>query len=93
MIIHKFTAFVDYNQWLKRLDTQINKAKKNSIKVTKVVMTLNKKRYNKTLGTSVVNSPMSPPFHRSLGFINLNFAAVRLNWLRLMGALTAAGLG
>ena len=68
MIIHKFTAFVDYNQWLKRLDTQINKATNQiSKKVTKVVMTLNKKRYNKTLGTSVVNSPMSLPTLEGLG--------------------------
>ncbi len=56
------TPSVDYNKWLKYLDTQLNElTNKNSIKIPKVfnVKPTNKK---KTLGTSVMNSPMSPPF-------------------------------
>ena len=40
---------VDYNQWLKRSDTQLNKpTNQNLIKVTKIVKTANRKRYYKT---------------------------------------------
>ena len=43
-MIYKITPFVDYNKWLKRLDTQPNKGtNKNSVKVPKVVDTTNKK--------------------------------------------------
>ena len=36
--IHKITHSVDYNWWLKRLDTQLNEStNKNSIKAPKVV--------------------------------------------------------
>ena len=46
------------NQWLKRLDSQLHElTNKNSIEVPKVVKPTNKK----TLGTSVINSLMSPP--------------------------------
>ena len=52
--------FVDYNLWLKRLDTQLNKpTNQNSTKVPKDVKPKNKN--NKTLGTSVIIIPMSPP--------------------------------
>ena len=53
---------VDYTQWLKRLDTQLNEpTNQNSIKVPKVVKLTNKKHYYKTLGASdVINSPLSP---------------------------------
>ena len=62
MIIHKIIPFVDYNSWLKRLDTQlIELSNQNSVKVSKVIELTNKKRYHQTLGTSVINSPMSPP--------------------------------
>ena len=38
LMLHKITPSVDYNKWLKRLDTQINKPKnQNSIKIPKVV--------------------------------------------------------
>ena len=53
-----------YNQWLKRSnsDKQLNgPTNQNSIKVPKVVKLTYKKRGSKTLGTSVINSPMSPP--------------------------------
>ena len=50
---------VDYNYWLKRLNTELNKPiNQNSIKVLKVGKTANKKTLlYKTLGTSVINSP------------------------------------
>ena len=38
MMIHKITISVDYNQYLKRLDTQLNEpTNQNLIKVPKVV--------------------------------------------------------
>ena len=53
MMICKITPSVNYNYWLKRLDTQLNEAPyENSIKVPKVVK-------QTTLGTSLINSPMS----------------------------------
>ena len=40
----QYTPSVDYNQWLKRLDTQLNEPTyKNSIKVPKVAKPTNKK--------------------------------------------------
>ena len=37
MLIHKVTPSVDYNWWLKRLDTQLNKpVNQNLIKVPKL---------------------------------------------------------
>ena len=43
-MIHKITPSVDYNQWLRRLDTQPNEAtNQNSFKVPKVDKTTNKK--------------------------------------------------
>ena len=66
------TPSVDYNSQLKRLDTQLNEQssldtqlneQSNQI-VIKVPMLLSqqiRKRYNKTLGTTVINSQMSPP--------------------------------
>ena len=57
-MIHKIIHSVDYNLWLKCLDTQHNEPPhQNSIKVPKVVKPTNKK----TLGTSVINSPLSHP--------------------------------
>ncbi len=51
----------NYNCWLKRLDTQLNKpTKQNPLKVPKVVKPQRiRKRYYKTLKTSVINSPLS----------------------------------
>ena len=49
MIIHKIILSVDYNWWLKRLDTQLNEqTNQNSIKVPKVVKPTNMKRQFKT---------------------------------------------
>ena len=62
MMIHETIPSVDYNQRLKSLDNQLNDpTNQNSIKVPNVVKPKNKKRYYKTLGTSVINSPLSPP--------------------------------
>ena len=44
----------DYKYWLKRLETKLNEPTKQ--KVPKIV----RKRYYKTLGTSVINFTMSP---------------------------------
>ena len=42
--MHKITPSVDYNKWLRRLDTQPNKAiNQNSLKVPKVDKPTNKK--------------------------------------------------
>ena len=61
-MIHKITPSVDYNYWQKRLDTQLNEpTNQNLIKVPKIVKPMNKKVFYKTLGTGVINSPMSPP--------------------------------
>ena len=59
MMIHIFTPSVDYNQWLKRFDTQLNEPtnKKSTIVVSP---TDKKSRSYKTLGTSVRNNPMPP---------------------------------
>ena len=54
----------------KRLDTQLDEStNRNSIKVSKVSKSL-RNRYYKTLGTSVINSPISlSPIYRSWGII------------------------
>ena len=47
---------------LKLLDTQLNElTNQNVIKVLKIVEPTKKKTLLKTLGNSVINSPMSPP--------------------------------
>ncbi len=61
MMINKIILFVDYKNWLKHLDTQINSP---TIKVPKVVKQTNNKLNYKTLETSVINRPMSYPFLR-----------------------------
>ena len=62
MLIHKIIPSVDYDYWLKLLDTQLNKyIHQNSFKVPKVVMLTNKKSLAlKTLGTSVKKQPIVP---------------------------------
>ena len=73
-MIHKITSSVDYNYWLKRLCTQLNDpTNQNLIKVPKVVKSTNKKGYYKTLGTTVIKSPISPYHHLKNNqiFINL----------------------
>ena len=56
MLINKITPSIT-ELWLKRLDTQLNKpTNQNLLKVPKVVRSTNKK----TLGTSVINSLLSP---------------------------------
>ena len=58
-MIHKITLSIKYNYRLKCSDTQLNEY---SFKVPKVVKTANKKTLLKTLGTSVINTPLSPFF-------------------------------
>ena len=58
-IMHKITPSVDYNKWLKRLDTQPNEPT-NSIKIPKVVRPQISKLHYKTLGTNVTNSTLFP---------------------------------
>ena len=57
-VTQNYPCCVDCNQWLKRLDTQLNKPT-NHNPFPKIVKPTNKKRYTKTLGTSVINSPLS----------------------------------
>ena len=60
MMLHKITASVDYNKWFKRLDTQLNEPTNKNL----VNFFIQQKHYFKTLGTIVINRPISPP----LGF-------------------------
>ena len=58
------TTSIDYNRWLNHLDTQLNEPTNNSS--MKVSISLhdkptNKKTNHKTLETSVINIPMTPP--------------------------------
>ena len=62
MMIHKIIPSVDFNEWLKHVDTQLNEpTNQNSIKALKLLIQRIRKRYILTLGTSVINSVMSPP--------------------------------
>ena len=64
MIIYKITPSVDYSNQLKRLGTELNELtnKKFNKSKPKLLNQQIRKCYYKTLGTSVINSPMSPPF-------------------------------
>ena len=63
MMINKIPTTVYNYYWLKRLDTQLNEStNQNSLNVSKVVKPLNKKTQLKTLGTSVINNPLSSFF-------------------------------
>ena len=56
------TSSLDYNYWLKRLESQLNKPKNPfSKKIREVIKPTNKKHYSKTLDTSVINNPVSSP--------------------------------
>ena len=57
---HKFTPSVDYDEWLKRLDTYLNEPSKQIvIKVHKIVK-LTKTFFYNTLGTRERNNLLSP---------------------------------
>ena len=62
MILHKITPSLDYKQWLKQVSTLISKNLSTTIfkKSPKLWRQRIRKRYHKILGTSVINSPMSP---------------------------------
>ena len=57
LIIHQITTSLDYNQWLKRLDTQLKYPTNQNLLKVPIVPT----NY-KSLGISVINSPMSVPY-------------------------------
>ena len=64
-MIHKITLFVyqckSVNQWLERLNTQLNDpTNQSSLKSPKMLSQQRRKRYYKTLGTGVINSSLSP---------------------------------
>ena len=60
MMIHKIIRSIDYIFGLKRLNTQLNEPdNQNSIKVPKVANPT-KESFYKSLGTSVINSSISP---------------------------------
>ena len=59
MMIHKMNPSVDYNQWLKRMNTQLNEqTNQNSLESSKLLSQRIRKRFYKTLGTSVTNSTL-----------------------------------
>ena len=61
-MIHRITPSADYNQWLKRLDSQLNKPpNQNIMKGPKVMKLTNEKTiFKKTFGTSVIKSSIVP---------------------------------
>ena len=64
MIIHRISPSVDYNYWLKCLDTQFNEAThENSIKVPKVFKQTNKKTSWYNLGDWCNIQPNVPSLH------------------------------
>ena len=59
MMIHKITPSVALDQWLKRFNTELNKpTNQNSLMFPKLLS--QGIRNVKTLGTSVINNPLSP---------------------------------
>ena len=70
-----------YNYWLKRLNTQLSEpTNQNSIKSPQSFLrSLQRirKHYHKTLGTKVINSPMSPPSPTTILFF---FQRKRWQW-------------
>ena len=65
------------------ITTQLNElAKRNGIKVPKDGERRIRKHYYKTLGTSVINSPMSSPSLAELIDFGVNFANFKTNLLR-----------
>ena len=86
-MIHKFTTSVVNNLWLKLLDTQPMNNHSEFNKTSKI-----RKRYYKTSGTSVINSPMSPP---ALGIIITISARVHAsqNIPRIWGIILMINIG
>ena len=61
MKIHKVNHYVDYNCWLKRLDTQLKKpTNENSSKTPKLLDQRIRKLSYTSLGTSVMNRTIAP---------------------------------
>ena len=74
MKIRKITLSADYNQWLKRLDAQLNKPT-NHDKSPQGCYVKNKKHHYKTLGTSVINNPMTTPILHKCVYLKYTFTA------------------
>ena len=61
MLISKIVPSVDQTKWLKRFNTQLNELiNQYSQKSPKLLINRIRKGYYKTLGTSVINSSLSP---------------------------------
>ena len=72
--MHKIIHSVPHNCWLKRLNTQLDKS--TNQKLIKVPKERIRKHYQNTLGTSLINSPLSPSF--------LYVYTVYLHWIFLI---------
>ena len=74
-MIQKISSSVDYDYWLKRLDTQLTEwINQNSLEAPKVVNPTNEKTLLKTLGTSVINRLLSPSFfHNKINKYKFSF--------------------
>ena len=69
-IIHKIIPFIDYNKWSQRLKTQLNEpTNHNLMKAARLLSYRIRKRYYKTLGTSVIYSLMS--LHTAVGSLKI----------------------
>ena len=61
MMLHNITLSIDYKQWFKRFDTKLNEpTNQDSVKLQKLLSQRIRKRVYKTLGTSLINSLLSP---------------------------------
>ena len=69
MMIHKITPSKDYNNWLKRLDTQLNEPTNPNSKSSKLISQQIRKRYYKTLGTCGINSQMTKQIDEHLSLL------------------------
>ena len=79
------TPSVDYNQWLERLNTQVDEPIiQNSIKVPEVIIHRIRKLYCNTLGTSVINSLMSPSlFAKYVSNYKVTIEKIKFRWILL----------
>ena len=65
--MHKINPFVDYNKWFKRFGYSMNLMNKPIIiqqKFLKLLSQRIRKLLKKTLGTNVINSPISFPCNK-----------------------------
>ena len=76
MNIHKITQSVDFNWWLKLLHIQLAEPTNQNSKVPNLGKPTNTKAFYKTLGTSVINRPLSPPFNAKTDSNNLKISSL-----------------